>query len=104
VGDNFSHIGAGAVIINRSTLTNALNRAEAGYGAETSQLIQQLVDAVETANHPEAADNLNGFLEEMAKPERSPNRLKTWLKAIAAALPDVAQVATAVGGLIQQLH
>jgi hypothetical protein len=101
VGDVFKDIGPGTVIVNRSTLTNALNRVEADYSAETAQALQELVGAVEGAGQPQAIDSLNALSEELDKPQPSKSRLKVWLDAITAALPEVAAVATAVAKVAQ---
>jgi hypothetical protein len=100
-GDTFSNIGAGAVIVNRSTLTNALNITKTQHGVEAEHALQALAAAVETASSPEAAESLNELTEELAKPEPSSHRVRTWLNAITSALPNVAQVATATATLAQ---
>jgi hypothetical protein len=99
VGDVFSNIGAGAVIINRSTLINALNNIQAKHGQEATRALEELADAVRESGNPEAIDNLNGLTEELEKPQPSKNRLRTWLDAIASVLPDVAAVTGAVATL-----
>jgi hypothetical protein len=99
VGDVFSNIGAGAVIINRSTLTNALNNIQAKHGQEATRALEELADAVRGSGNPEAIDNLNGLTEELEKPQPSKNRLRTWFDAIASVLPDVAAVTGAVATL-----
>jgi hypothetical protein len=99
VGDVFSNIGAGAVIINRSTLNNALINIQAKHGQEATRALEELADAVRESGNPEAVDNLNGLTEELEKPQPSKNRLRTWLDAIASVLPDVAAVAGAVATL-----
>jgi hypothetical protein len=96
MGDVFSNIGAGAVIVNRATLTNALNSVRADHGAETANALQHLGELVGQSGKPEAVDNLNGLTEELEKPQPNKNRLKTWLDGIASALPTVAHVTEAV--------
>lgn len=95
MGDKFENIGAGAVIVNRSTLTNALNRTQSEFGDEAAQALKELTDAVMRQRQPEAIDSLNALNEELEKPQRSPHRLRTWLRAITAALPDAIDVAAA---------
>lgn len=95
VGDKFENIGAGAIIVNRSSLTNALNRTQADYGADAMQALKELADAVTQSGQPEAIDSLNALNEELAKPQHSKNRLRTWLHAIISALPDAVDVAAA---------
>jgi hypothetical protein len=96
VGDEFKHIGAGAVIINRSTVTNALNRVRTDYSPEAAQALQELVEAVQLTKRPQAIDSLNALNEELERPQPSKSRLRVWLDAITSALPDVVDVAAAV--------
>jgi len=94
VGDSIN-VGAGAIVVNRSSLTNALNGTRASYGSDAEQALSELADLVEQSQNPDAAESLNGLTEELAKPEPSKSRLRVWLQAITAALPDIAQVAAA---------
>lgn len=103
VGDTFKHIGAGAVVVNRSTLQNALNRVENDHGPDVAQAVRELADAVARTGNPDAVDNLNGLTEELERPDPRKNRLKTWLDAIVSALPGVTQVAEAAARLSQLL-
>ena len=96
MGDMFKNVGAGAVIINRPTLTNALNRLQADYSVEAAQALQQLADAVTRTQQPQAIDSLNALNEELEKPQPSKNRLRTCLDAIASSLPEMIDVAAAV--------
>lgn len=99
MGDTFSNIGAGAVIVNRSALANALNRVNDDYGTATAQALKELAAAITRAGGPDAIENFNGLSEELEKAQPSKHRLKTWLNAITSALPDVADVVTAVAKL-----
>jgi hypothetical protein len=101
MGDEFKNVGAGAVIINRSTVTNALNRIRSDYGPEAAQALQELVDAVERAKQPNATDSLNALTEELDKSQPSKSRLRVWLDAITSALPDVVDVAAAAAKVAQ---
>jgi hypothetical protein len=96
MGDVCSNIGAGAVIVNRSSLTNALNSTRTSYGSEAEQALSELADLVERTQNQDAVESLNGLTDELAKPGPSKSRLRVWLQAITSSLPDVAQVAAAV--------
>jgi hypothetical protein len=103
MGDVFSNIGAGAVIVNHSSLTNALNSTRTSYGSEAEQALSELANLVEKTQNQDAVESLNGLTDELAKPGPSKGRLRVWLQAITSALPDVAQVAAAaakVAGLL----
>jgi hypothetical protein len=99
VGDTFRNIGAGAVIVNRSSLSNALNTLQAREDPLEAEALKELAAAVIASREPEAMESLNELTEELGKPEPSKHRLKTWLSAIASALPDVAKVAAAAATL-----
>ena len=99
VGDNFRDIGAGAVIVNRSNLFSALNTLQASKDPREAEALKELAAAVIDSREPEAVASLNELTEELAKPEPSKHRLKTWLGAIASVLPDVAKVASAAATL-----
>lgn len=101
MGDTFKDIAAGVVIVNRSTLTDALNVVRSEQNTEAAAVLQQLADAIEQSGSPEAIDSLNGLTEELQKPQISQNRIKIWLDAIVVALPDVARVTEAVGKAVQ---
>ena len=96
MGDVFRNIGPGAVVINRSTVTNALNRVRTDYSAEAAAALQELVDAVERTREPQAIDSLNALTEELDKPQPSKSRLRVWLDAITSALPNMVDIGAAV--------
>ena len=96
MGDVIKNIGAGAVVINRSTVTNALNRVRTNYSDEAAQALQELVDAVERTKEPQAIESVNALSEELEKPQPSPSRLRVWLDAITSALPDLVDIGAAV--------
>jgi hypothetical protein len=103
MGDVFSNIGAGAVIVNRSSLTNALNNTRISCGSDAEAAVIELANLVEQSRNADAVESLNGLTDELGKPEPSKTRLRVWLEAITSSLPDVAQVAVAaakVAGLI----
>jgi hypothetical protein len=99
VGDTFRDIGAGAVIVNRSSLFNALNALQTHEDPREAEALKELAASVIASQEPEAMESLNELTEELDKSEPSKHRLKTWLNAIASALPDVAKVAAATATL-----
>jgi hypothetical protein len=102
VGD-YIHAGAGAVVVNRSTLTNALNTIQANHGDEAARAVQQLAEAVEKSGNQEAVDDLNGLTEELGRSEPRKNRVKVWLDAISSVLPNVVQVTSSVAKIAELL-
>ena len=104
VGDRFDNIGAGATIINRSILSNALNRTQSNYGPEAKESLEALATAVSRTGNQDAIDSVNALAEELDKAKPSKNRLMTWLEAIKSALPGVADVATLAATLATLFH
>ncbi|MEV1073867.1 hypothetical protein [Micromonospora parva] len=102
MGDHIT-AGAGAIIINRSSLNNALNSVESAEGAKIAAALRELAEVVERSADPRARDNFVGLTEELAKPERNPSRIKVWLDAVVAALPGITQAATAAATISQSI-
>ena len=100
MGDNFSNIGAGATIINRSVVTNALNRW-AGDDGEMASALRAITKHVEASGDSAAAENLEAFLEEAGRDQPRKARLKSFWDGLVAVLPSVAQLGTAAEKAIQ---
>ena len=100
MGDSFSNIGAGAVIINRSLLTNAMNRV-AGTDGDTAAALQAIAQHVQRSGNQDAGENLDGLLEEMDRPEPRKSRLKTFWDGLVAVLPSVVQLGAASEKMIE---
>lgn len=96
MGDRFENIGAGAVIVNRSTLDNALNAVSSGAGSEATQALREIARFVEESGNEDAAENLNGITEELQRTEPRKARLRAFWQGLTTALPDVAQVGDSV--------
>jgi hypothetical protein len=96
VGDTFKDIGAGATIINRSTLTNAMNRVATGSDKEVSEALKQVAEFIESQGNTEASDAYSGFLEELEKPKPRKPMLKILWDGAVTALPSIATLAAAV--------
>jgi hypothetical protein len=78
MGDNFKDVGAGAVIVNRSTLTNALNRLDTQHNAEAAAALKVVAQRVEESGNEEAGDLLDGFMEELDQLEPRKGRLRSF--------------------------
>lgn len=92
VGDTFSNIGAGATIINRSTLDNAVVQLRTKSGDYYSAALKEVAEHVEQSGDADAVDNLNGFIEELEQPEPRKPRLRAFWSALLSALPSVAEL------------
>lgn len=96
MGDRFENIGAGAVIVSRSTLDNALNAVSSGAGSEATQALREIARFVEESGNEEAVENLNGITEELERAEPRKARLRSFWQGLTTALPDVAQLGESV--------
>ena len=95
-GDNFSNIGAGATIVNRSTVQNAFNRVQQAHGDDVAQALKQVETEVNKSGNKEAADNFNAFSEELGKSEPKKPVLAALWAGVAGALPALLQMADVV--------
>lgn len=94
-GDRFSNIGAGAVIINRSTLTNAMNSVSLAGDAETAAALEQLGKAIEESGNKAAAENFNAFNEELQRAEPRKSLLRSFWNGVVEALPSIVELTSA---------
>ena len=92
-GDKFEDVGAGATIINRSSLSNCLNSVRASLGKDVAESLSQLAGIVAESKDGEAVDNFNALSEELEKPHPRISLLKSFWMGILAALPAVAEMA-----------
>jgi hypothetical protein len=80
VGDYFANIGAGAVIVNRSSLNNALNRV----GTETNDrgvlwALESVAEKAERSGNEAAIELFNAMTEELERPKHRKAVLRsTW--------------------------
>jgi len=91
-GDSFSNIGAGATIINRSTLANSLNVAKATAGEDVAEALAKVAELIELSSNNEAADNFAALSEELTKPQPKKSLMKTFWNGIREALPNVKEL------------
>ena len=100
MGDSFANIGAGAVVINRSLLTNAMNRV-AGTDGATAAALREIAEHVQQSGNADAGDNLEGLMEELERAEPRRSRLKTFWDGLVAVLPGVVQLGAASEKMIE---
>lgn len=94
-GDKFENIGAGAIIINRSALNNALNRVSADR-QDVREALEEVTGYIESSRVPDASAAYNEFLQELEQPEARKTRLKLFWDGVVAALPGVTKLADSV--------
>jgi hypothetical protein len=103
VGDVFKNIGAGATIINRSSLVNAMNVANNTVDPSVGEALRQLAEFIQQSGNKEAAENFNEFTKELQQPSPRKSLLRSFWNGMLAALPtiaDLATVAAAVAALV----
>jgi hypothetical protein len=97
-GDSFTNI-SNATIVNRSTLTNALNIASKNGDEELKVALNRVASLVEQSNSVEAGELFNSFAEELQKPQPRKTLLSATWDGLVKALPAVAAVGGAVSAI-----
>ncbi|MEM8851394.1 MAG: hypothetical protein AAGE03_15355 [Pseudomonadota bacterium] len=98
MGDKFENI-QGSTIVNRSTLSNAMNEVRYRHDDEVAQALSEIAAYVETAENEGAAILMNSLAEEAAKEEPDKSKLRQLWDGIVAVLPGVTKLAGAVGAV-----
>ena len=97
MGDVFKNIGAGATVINRSSLLNAMNVVKDTGDPNVSEVLRQLAEFIEQSGNKDAAENFNAFTEELQQPSPRKSLLKSFWNGMLAALPTIADLSTVAG-------
>ena len=101
MGDTFNNIGAGATIINRSSLQNAAIQLRDRSGQELASALEQVAYHVEQSANADAAENLAGLTEELERSEPRRARLQAFWGSLTSILPSVAQLGEASAKLAE---
>ncbi|SCG77819.1 hypothetical protein [Micromonospora inositola] len=101
LGDRFQNIGSGATIINRSLISNALNRVVTTAGNDAAEALKVVTEHVQQSGNTEAAENLEGLLEEVERDQPRRSRMSAFWDAIIKALPSVAQLGEASAKIVE---
>lgn len=88
-GDKISD-NVNSTIVNRSTLTNAMNRAETRADAETAAALEKVAELIEAQGDAVAAEIFDRFNEELSKEAPSKTMLRTFWDGLEKALPVLA--------------
>lgn len=99
MGDVFKNIGAGATIINRSSLVNAMNVTNDAVDPSVGEALRQLADFIEQSGNKEAGENFNAFTEELQQPSPRKSLLRSFWNGMLTALPTIANLATVAGAV-----
>jgi hypothetical protein len=96
VGDSFSNI-TNATIVNRSTLTSALNAVRATpENTESASALESVAKLIEQSGNPEAVELFNALTEQLQSPRPQRALLRSTWDGIKKALPAVTSIAGAV--------
>jgi hypothetical protein len=99
MGD-FINAGAGAIVVNRSYLKDALNKVATGSDSEVGDAIKEVQSYIESSGNQAAVSAYNEFLKEAGQPEPGKTRLKLFWDGVVAALPSVTKLAAAVAKIV----
>lgn len=94
VGDVFRDIGAGATVINKSVVTNSLNRVRSEHGPRVSEALRRVGEIVAESGSEEAVDNFNALSAELASETPKKGVLRALWLGIVAALPTVTELSS----------
>ncbi|MFF2525455.1 hypothetical protein [Streptomyces liangshanensis] len=92
VGDNFSNIGSGATVINKSVVSNSLNRVQSAHGEDVALALERIGEIVAASQNAEAIENFNELSEQLATAEPKKAVLRSLWAGICAALPAVSEL------------
>lgn len=95
MGDSFKDI-KDSTIINRSKVVNAFNTIGNEIDEETKMALVELANLVTQSSNAAAGAVFNEFSDELAKPDRSKNKLSQLWDGLTSVLPDVAKLGAAV--------
>ncbi|MFV2022836.1 hypothetical protein ACFHWS_27465 [Micromonospora sp. LOL_013] len=92
-GDSFSNIGAGAIIVNRSLLSQSLNRLGSDGRDEISTALLKVADLIEKSGNVEASESFNAMTEELNQSVPRKAVLKALWAGVVGALPTISDMA-----------
>ncbi len=95
MGDKFENV-SDSTIINRSLLSNALNRVTLQYGDDVKNALDELSKYIESTGEVESADLFDGFNKELGNEEANKSVLKALWEGLVSKLPDAAKITTAI--------
>ena len=95
MGDIFN-VGNNSTVVNRSAIFDSLNSVGKDLDADSREVLQELTDLVLKSGSPVAAENLEGFLDELDKETPKKSVLNSLLNGIATALPSMLTAAELV--------
>jgi hypothetical protein len=101
MGDNFENISG--TIINRSIVTNSLNKISHQLDDESADLLKKITQEVEKSGNNDAKDNMEEFHREIQKPEPKKSLLKSFWTGVVTAVPALISNADKVLSIIEKV-
>lgn len=102
-GDNI-HAGPGAVVINRSTLQQALVTTRGTVGSETADALEQIADFINRSGNGDAAEIFNEFSSQLQQAEPKKSLLRSLWNGILGTLPEISILADATAKIAAMIH
>jgi hypothetical protein len=99
MGDIIKDIGAGAIIVNRSTVEKSFNKVREEFDEETANALKKVEEEINKSGNKEAAELFETFNEELQKPEPKKSILRTVWNGIQLALPTITQLTKVVADI-----
>ncbi len=101
MGDNFESISG--TVINRSIVSNSFNKVKEQVGEEDARLLQQITEEVEKSGNKDAVENMEGFHQEIQKPEPKKSLLKSFWNGVVTAVPALITNADKILNIIEKV-
>src|ERR1700752_4936507 len=90
---------AGAVVINRSIVQNALNKVKERKGDDAARLLEKISRHIEESRNPKAVEIWEGFNQQLTDDPSKKTMLQNIWDGLVRVLPQVGNIATAAGGI-----
>ena len=101
MGDNFESISG--TVINRSIVSNSFNKVKEQVGEEDARLLQQITEEVEKSGNKDAVENMEGYHQEIQKPETKKSLLKSFWNGVVTAVPALITNADKILNIIEKV-
>lgn len=96
MGDHFSGIGSGAIIVNRSVVNAAINNVGRSYSGVDSSTLLEILSTVEKSGNTAAMTRLEVFMDQLSSPKPEKSFLRSLWQDITALVPLLNQLPAVV--------
>jgi hypothetical protein len=94
-------LARGVTIVNRSLLTNALNRVILAGDEEGAASLKVVAEHVQKSGNTTAVENFEGLLEEFERTEPRQSRMSAFWDGLVKVLPSVTQLGEATEQVVK---